>query len=66
MLILWAIVVPPLLQAVLMISTDGTAIDAWLNQSQYGPLVVLGEVAMGGVFLFRALKPRLAFLSLIL
>ncbi len=47
-----------------MIATDGTPIDAWLNE--YGPLVVLGELATGSVFLFRAFQPRYAVLSLIL
>ena len=61
MMILLAVVVPPLTQAVLMIAFHGSQ---WLNQ--YGPIVVLGQLAMGSIFLFRALQPRYAFPCLLL
>ena len=42
---------------------SSTFVAQWI--SQYGPVVVLGEVALGSVFLFRAFRFRYALVLLI-
>lgn len=61
-----AFVVPPLLQVVSMIGSHGSSmlISGWFNH--YGVIVVVGELAIGSIFLFRALRFRYALLSLLL
>jgi len=64
-LIALALVVPPLIQVALMLSFHGssTLVSQWMYQ--YGPIVVLGEVTLGSLFLFRAFRLRYALLLLI-
>src|SRR5687768_2034402 len=64
-LIAAAFIVPSLIQVALMLAFHGssTPVSQWMYQ--YGLIVVLGEVALGSVFLFRAFRLRYALLLLI-
>ena len=60
-----ALLVPSLIETALMLAFHGSSspVLRWFNQ--YGPVVVLGEVAIGSVFLFKTFQARYALLLLI-